>query len=45
MPRDAADRQTVESLAPSCPGAQIREGKLLNGNPSVDELKKWVDSL
>ena len=37
--------KTVESLVPSCPGAQIREGKLLNGNPSVDELKKWVDSL
>ena len=37
--------KTIESLVPSCPGAQIREGKLLNGNPSVDELKKWVDSL
>ena len=23
----------------------IREGKLLNGSPSVDELKKWVESL
>ena len=23
----------------------IREGKLLNGNPSVDELKNWVESL
>ena len=37
--------KTIESLVPSCPGAQIREGTLLNGNPSVDELKKWVDSL
>ncbi len=37
--------KTIESLVPSCPGAQSREGKLLNGNPSVDELKKWVDSL
>ena len=37
--------KTIESLVPSCPGAQIREGKLLNGNPSVDELKKWVESL
>ena len=37
--------KTAESLAPSCPGAQIREGKLLNGNPSVDELKNWVESL
>ena len=25
--------------------AVIKEGKLLNGNPSVDELKKWVESL
>lgn len=23
----------------------IKEGKLLNGNPSVEELKKWVESL
>ncbi|SHL12138.1 Flavodoxin [Selenomonas ruminantium] len=23
----------------------IREGKLMNGNPSVDGLKKWVESL
>ena len=25
--------------------AIIKEGKILNGNPSVDELKKWVESL
>ena len=25
--------------------AVIKEGKLLNGNPPVDELKKWVESL
>lgn len=25
--------------------AIIREGKLLNGNPSVDDLKKWVEGL
>lgn len=37
--------KTVQALAPSCPGAEIREGKLLNGNPSVNELKKWVESL
>ena len=37
--------KTVQALAPSCPGAEIREGKLLNGNPSVTELKKWVESL
>ena len=26
-------------------GAVIREGKLLNGNPSRDSLKRWVESL
>ena len=25
--------------------ATMREGKMLNGQPSVDELRKWVDSL
>ncbi len=37
--------KTVQGLAPSCPGAEIRVGRLLNGNPSVDELKKWVEGL
>lgn len=37
--------RTAQALAPSCPGADIREGKLLNGNPSVSELKKWTESL
>lgn len=37
--------RTVQALALSCPGADIREGKLLNGNPSVSELKKWTESL
>lgn len=36
--------KTVQALAPSCPGAHIREGRILNGNPSVDALKKWVDT-
>lgn len=36
---------TVRALEPSCPGALLREGKVLNGNPSSDELKKWTDSL
>ena len=35
--------KTVEGLKGSAPGAIIREGKLLNGRPSVAELKKWVD--
>ena len=37
--------KTVENLKPSAPGADIREGKLLNGRPSVAELKKWADGL
>ena len=37
--------KTVENLKDSAPGATIREGKLLNGRPSVAELKKWVDGL
>ncbi len=37
--------KTVQGLAPSCPGATVREGKLLNGNPSVEKLKKWVERL
>ena len=37
--------KTVVSLAPSCPGATIKEGRLLNGNPSQADLKKWVESL
>lgn len=37
--------KTVQGLAPSCPGSQLREGKLLNGKLSADDLKKWVDSL
>lgn len=37
--------KTVQILVPSCPGAVIKEGKLLNGRSSVDDLKKWVDTL
>ena len=37
--------KTVASLAPSCPGATIKEGRLLNGNPSQADLKKWVESI
>ena len=37
---------TVEGLTGSVsPGTVIREGKLLNGNPSKDSLKRWVESL
>ena len=37
--------KTVASLAPSCPGATMKEGRLLNGNPSQADLKKWVESV
>ena len=37
--------KTLQGLAPSCSGADIREGKLLNGNPSPDELKKWAEQI
>ena len=32
--------KAVEGLKPSAPGATIKEGKLLNGRPSMSELKK-----
>lgn len=37
--------RTAEELADSCPGADIRNGKMLNGNFSESELQKWVKSL
>ena len=37
--------QAVKGLEPSAPGAVIREGKLFRRSVSVDELKKWADSL
>ncbi len=37
--------QAVEGLKVSAPKAIIREGKLFNRRTSVDELKKWADSL
>lgn len=36
---------TVENLKGSAPGATIKEGRILNGSPSVDELKSWVESI
>ncbi len=35
--------KTVSRLAPSCPGAEIREGKLLNGRLSQQGLKEWAE--
>ena len=37
--------KTVQNLVSSCPGATIKEGKILNGNVSNDNLKKWVETL
>ena len=36
---------TNEKLAPSCPGAILMKGKMLNGSLSQEELKAWVTSL
>lgn len=37
--------KTNEKLLPSCQGAKLLQGKVLNGSLSVDELKKWIDNL
>ena len=37
--------RAVEGLKPSAPDAEIREGKLFRSSVSVNELKKWADSL
>ena len=37
--------KSVEELSPSCPNAMIRKGRMLNGNPSEQELRQWVESL
>ena len=34
-----------EKLAPSCPGAILLKGKMLNGVVAQAELKAWVESL
>lgn len=37
--------KTNDRLRPSCPGAVLLDGRMLNGNPSEDELAAWVASL
>ena len=37
--------QTNEKLCPSCPGARLLPGKLLNGSLSEQELKRWAEEL
>lgn len=36
--------QTAADLEKSCPGAVIKNGKLLNGNPSESTLRQWVET-
>lgn len=36
--------RTNENLKPSCPGATLIPGKMLNGSLSETELKSWVES-
>jgi len=37
--------KTNEALAPSCPGAKLVEGKVLNGKQTAEKLNAWVDNL
>ncbi len=37
--------KTAKELASSCPGGEITEGALLNGNLSEPALKQWAESL
>ena len=37
--------EAVNGLKPSAPGAVIREGKVFRRNTSIEELKKWSESL
>lgn len=37
--------KTVQALESSCPGAVIKEGRLLNGGMSEAELKTWAESV
>lgn len=37
--------KTAKDLAPSCPGAVLKEGGLLNGSLSSQSLKQWAEAL
>lgn len=37
--------RTNEKLKPSCPGATLMQGKMLNGRLSDADLKAWVKTL
>ena len=36
---------TAAELAPSCPGAVIREGKVFRGRFGPEDVKRWLESL
>jgi len=37
--------KTNERLRPSCPGAVLAQGKVLNGSLSESDLKKWAEGI
>ena len=37
--------EAPQRMASLAPGATVLEGRLLNGNPSADELRAWAESL
>lgn len=37
--------KTNDKLRPSCPGATLLDGKMLNGEVSEGSLKKWMEDL
>ena len=37
--------KTAETLASSCPGAVIKNGKLLNGRQSESDLRQWAETV
>ncbi len=37
--------KTVEEIIPSCPGASVREGKLIKRGDSKDVLEAWLNTL
>lgn len=37
--------KTAAELSSSCPGAVIREGRLLNGNLTKETLRQWAEAL
>lgn len=37
--------RTAMELAPSCPGATIKDGRVFHGGVSENTLKKWIEKL